>query len=772
VSAFNRSIVASAFLAAGSLAVPMEADDGDDHARLQAWQAHEAMKDGSPFRKLRWQFLGPTNISGRVTDVAVATPRGDTYRIFAATASGGLWRTDNDGTSWDPVLEHAPSTSVGDVTIAPSDQDIVWVGLGESNIFRSSMAGAGVMKSTDGGETWEHKGLTDTHTIPRIVIHPENPDVLYVASSGHEWTDNDERGVYKSTDGGETWDHILFVNDRTGVIDLVMDPEDPSTLYAATWQRIRRHWNDPRNEPGYGESGIYKTTDGGANWTRLSEGLPDPAVTGRIGLDVARSNPNVVYAYLDSYEAMDAQGGRDSYGRANDSVSRGAEIYRSDDKGATWTRTSETRIARRIGSTYGWVFGQIRVDPTDEDRIYVMGVQLYVSEDAGATFRTLRGMHVDHHAMWIDPTNPDYIVNGNDGGVAITHDGGRNWRLTYDTMPVVQFYNVAFDMDDPFHIYGSIQDHGSRRARVDFRRGRRIRPMEWENAPGGEGSSHAIDPTNPSTVYSAGFYGSISRTDLATGERIRTMPVGTDDDELRGQWIAPFIISPHNPRIVYLGLNHLYRSLDRDDFQKISPDLTHNDPDKMGDIPYQTITAISESPKKFGKIYAGTDDGRLHVTNDGGATWTDITAGLAEDRWISRVIASAYDEHTVFVAQNGKRNDDFQVYLFKSTDSGATWTDISANIPDAPVNVIREDPKGRKILYVGTDLGMYVSVDGGGSWHSLAGNLPTTFVHDIAIHPRDSVAVIATHGRGMWALDVAAIRFAAFFGPAELVKQE
>lgn len=775
------AVLAAACLACHALAATPPSGQTDPDTRLLWYEQHVAMKDESIFAKLPWHFLGPTNISGRITDVAVTSPRGSSYTIYAAAASGGVWKTVNEGTTWEPVFEHGPSMSVGDVTIAPSDQDIVWIGLGEANIFRSSMAGAGVFKSTDGGETWEHKGLAGTHTIPRIVIHPTDPDIVYVASSGHEWTTNPQRGVYKTTDGGETWAKILFIDEMTGVIDLVMDPADSATLYAATWQRIRRRWNDPRVEPGYGESGIYKTTDSGATWKRLTDGLPAPEHTGRVGIDVCRTKPNVVYAFIDNYElAGEAyEDEEDSYGRPKGGMIKGATVYRSDDRGQTWRQVSVTDdYTKRISSTYGWVFGQIRVDPNDEDTIYVMGIALNVSYDGGKTFEAIWGMHGDHHALWIDPDNSEYMVNGNDGGVAITYDKGANWRTFYDNLPVVQFYNVAYDMEEPFHVYGSIQDHGSRRGVVDNIRQqenrrrwrRRSTAVEWEYAPGGEGSSHAIDPTDPDTVYSAGFYGNISRTDLASDDRVRIKPRAADGEEpLRGQWVAPFIISPHNPRIVYLGLNHLYRALDRDNFARISPDLTHNDPDKMGDIPYQTIFAISESPVKFGLVYAGTDDGRAHVTRDGGETWTEITEGLAEDRWISRIAASAFDEGTVYLAQNGKRNDDFAAYLFKSTDCGESWVDITANIPCGPINVVREDPHYPSILYVGTDLGVYVSINGGRHWHVLANNLPTTFVHDLIIHPRDDIMVIATHGRGMWAMDVrpihAVVKF--LFGDAE-----
>lgn len=736
----------------------------DPGLRLQWYQEHVAMRETSLFKNLAWQFLGPINISGRMTDTAVVVPKGKHYTIYVAGASGGVWKTDNEGTTWEPIFEHAQSTSIGDIAIAPSNRDIIWVGTGEANIFRSSQAGAGIYKSTDAGKTWKHMGLIDTNTISRIVIHPKNPDILYVAASGHEWTDNTERGVYKTTDGGETWDKVLYIDEKTAANDLVMDPSDSNTLYASTWQRIRNKWNDPRNEADYSGSGIYKTTDAGKTWNPINNGLPPAKYRGRIGIDLCLTKPNVLYAFVDNYEVFGEfdENETDSYGRPKGGMIKGAAVFRSDNGGANWKQVSQNNdYMRGLSATYGWVFGQMRVDPNDENKIYVMGLALNVSEDGGKTFRRLPGMHGDHHGLWIDPENSDYLVNVNDGGVAITYDGGKNWRTFYDNLPLVQFFNVMHDMDTPFHVYGSIQDHGSYRGVVDLSRGRsNIPAVKWESAPGGEGSSHAIDPTDSNIVYSAGFYGIISRTDLGAGKSKNIMPKpGKGEPKLRGQWVAPFIISPHNPRIIYHGMNILYRSMDRgDSWEQISPDLTYNDPKKSGDIPFQTIFAISESPLKFGLIYAGTDDGRVHVTKDGGATWKEIIKGLPHEKWVSRLAASAFDLGTVYMSQNGKRDDDFAAYLWKSTDFGETWQDISANIPCGPVNVIREDPKNKDVLYVGTDFGAYVTISGGKHWCALPKNLPTTYVQDMVIHPRDSILVAATHGRGMWAIDMSHIQ--------------
>jgi photosystem II stability/assembly factor-like uncharacterized protein len=752
-------------LAGQGLTAPLGPTATDPQLRLKSFDQHQAMAQSSPFKSYKWQFLGPTNISGRVTDVAVATPRGKSYTMFVGTATGGVWKTDNEGVTWAPVFDQGVTSSIGDVTIAPSNPSLIWIGTGEANIFRSSNAGAGVFKSTDGGQTWRHMGLAGTLTIARIVIHPTDPDTVYVAASGHEWTDDKERGVFKTTDGGATWQKVLYVNPRTGAIDLVIDPSNPNVLYASTWQRIRRKWNDPRNEADYNASGIYKSTDAGQTWTPINEGLPAPQFRGRIGIDIARSSPSVIYAFVDNYgiARQGKPGELDSYGRPRAAVIKGAEVYRSDDAGRAWRKVSESNdVMERLAGTYGWVFAQIRVDPTDENTIYVMGLGLNVSKDGGKTFRSLGGMHGDLHALWIDPDNPNYLVNGNDGGVVISYDQGKTWREFLDNLPAVQFFNVSYDMETPFHVYGSIQDHGSRRAVVDLGQGRdRIPAQAFQNAPGGEGSRHAIDPGRPNLVYSAGFYHNISRTDLSKLDaRNRplatsiTPKVGPADGYLRGQWLSPILLSVHNPDVVYFGGQYVFRSWNRgDSWEKISGDLSYDDPKQQGDIPYQTVFALSESPMRFGLLYAGTDDGRLHVTKDGGKTWVEITKGLQPKRWMSKAVASAFDEGTVYVAQNGKRDDDVTPYLWKSTDFGATWKSLVANIPIGPINVITEDPTDARILYVGTDVGIYASVDGGVIWNVLGGNLPSTYVHDIVVHPRDKVIVAATHGRGMWVMD-------------------
>jgi photosystem II stability/assembly factor-like uncharacterized protein len=752
--------------AVGPAPLSAQADRVTASERLEAFTQHREMTSTSRFRTLPWQHLGPTNISGRVTDVAVAEPKGATYTMYVAAASGGLWKTENEGLTWTPIFDEQVTTSIGDVALAPSNQEIVWVGTGEANIFRSSHAGAGVYKSTDGGESWTQMGLTETQTIGRVVVHPTNPDIVWVAASGQEYRDNPERGVYKTTDGGVSWRKVLYVDEMTGAVDLVIHPTDPNTLYAATWQRRRAKFNDPRNEPAFSGSddhftgsGVWKTTDGGESWTPVNEGLPAARYRGRIGIDIARSRPETVYAFVDDYEiAREAdEGASDAYGRPRGGVIRGATIFRSDDGGARWRRTSEqSQYMEGLGGSYGWVFGQMRVDPKDPEKIYVMGLALNVSYDAGKSFERLSGMHGDHHGLYIDPNNPDYLVNNNDGGAYVSYDGGDNWRF-FGALPLVQFFNVNYDMGSPFQVYGSVQDHGSFRGVVDLSRGRHSIPeVAFANAPGGEGSHHAIDPRDPNIVYSAGFYGTLSRTNIATGESTSIVPRPAQGElPFRGQWLAHFILSPHDPNTIYHGMNYVFRSRDRGDhWERISPDLSHNDPDRLGDIPFQTIVALSESPITEGLLYAGTDDGRVWVTRDGGGDWTEISEGLHPDRFTSEVVASAYDEATVFVTQNGRRSDDFAPYVWRSTDYGQTWESLADGIPVGPVNIIREDPRNENLLYLGNDVGVYVSLDRGVTWQTLGGELPSTFVHDLVIHPRDDILVAATHGRGMFAFDV------------------
>jgi photosystem II stability/assembly factor-like uncharacterized protein len=739
----------------------------------RAYDTYQSQRKASPYQALNWSYVGPTNISGRSTDAAVADANGR-RSIYVAYATSGVWKTDDNGATWKAVFEHMPSTSIGDVAVAPSNPSVVWVGTGEANIFRASMPGVGVYKSTDAGQTWQHMGLTDTQTISRIIVHPADPNIVYVAATGHEWTDNEMRGVFKTTDGGKTWSKIYYKSPRTGAIDLVMDPKDPNTLYAAMWQRIRRKWSDPRVEPGYSEGGVVKTTDGGRTWSDASQGLPAPQYRGRIGIDISRSNPQVLYAFVDNYEIgrVPPPGSRDAYGRPmpqGQGFIKGADIYRSDDAGKTWKQTSRFNQATNNylddhSGTYGWVFGQIRVDPANPDTIYALGLGMNVSRDAGKTFHTIGGTHGDHHGLWIDPLDPSVLYSNNDGGFYMSSNAGQTWRFAV-AAGGSQFYNIEVDTSSPAWAYGSIQDIGSRRGRIDVSKGvDAVPPVAFQNAPGGEGSNHAVDPDNPNIVYSHGFYGNFSRTDLSAGTRGSATPIQPTepDAELRAQWMAPFIISPHDHSIVFAGYQFLFRSTTRGDkWEKISGDLTDNAKAQMGEnpsaIPYQTIVALAESPKKKDLLYVGTDDGRLHTTIDGGKEWTELTSKLPVRRWISRVVPSMHADGTVYVTQRGREDDDFATYIYKSTDFGKTFTSITNNIPGAPVNVVREDPRYPNVIYAGTDFGVFVSTDGGAKWDVLGGNLPSVQVSDLQFQKRDNIIVISTYGRGIWVFDASKI---------------
>ena len=780
-----------------------QSSKGDLNSHLAAWDAHQRLAAASPYKAASWSFIGPTNISGRMPDVAVAD-HGTSRRLYAGSCCGGVWKSDDLGETWQVVFDQAATTSTGALAVAPSNPDIVWIGTGESNILRSSYAGVGVYKSTDNAKTWTHMGLTDTGTIGRIVVHPTNPDVLYVASAGREWTENETRGVFKTTDGGKTWAKVLYISQKTGVNDIAMDPSDPNTLYASAWERQRRFWADPRVEAGFNESGLFKTTDAGKTWTRLTNGLPAADVFGRTGIAIAKSNPKVVYAFVDNYE-IDAKapaGARDPSGRGGQGgVIKGNEVYRSDDKGATWKLASAQDEAQRtfmrgMGGTYAWVFANIRVDPTDENKVYVLGLNVSMSTDGGKTFGSIlpppppsaagapgggRGATGspggDNHAYWIDPKDPKFMVSGNDSGFRVTTDGGRNWK--HGQIPTSTWFDINYDMDTPFHVIGSVQDHGSYRLTVDLSKGREnLTPVATDPTArdiGGEYCTHLIDPTNSNIVYSD----KVTRTDLSipapargggggagggrgaappTGpQRTKNVrpPTGPGDDPLRMQVLAPLLMSPFDSNTIYFGAQYLFRSRDRGDtWEKLTGDMTGNDKKQIGEIPYQDIISISESPKKKGLLYIGTDDGLLHVSMDDGKTWTELTSRLPQRQWVAKVLASQYDEATVYLAQQGRYTDDFSVHLYKSTDYGKTWKSIAGNLPGGPINMIHEDPVKANVLYAANDFGVYVSTNGGQKWDVIGSNLPSVNVMDFIVHPRDHVLVAATHGRGVWVVDV------------------
>jgi photosystem II stability/assembly factor-like uncharacterized protein len=786
----TRFALAATALVVATTAAPSSIES--THARATGAVAAAAL-DSVLLKTYKWRSIGPDR-GGR--SIAATGVKGRPKEAYFGAVGGGLWKTTDGGASWVPVTDgQVKSASVGAVAVSESNPDVVYIGMGESCIRGNIMAGDGVYKSTDAGKTWTHIGFDGggKQNISKIRVHPTNPDIVWVAVFGYHGAPNDERGVFKTTDGGRTWKRIFYRSPQTGAIDLVMDPANPNTLYASMWQRVRRKWSDPRVEPGYNEGGIWKTTDGGNSWAEVNTGLPAAQFRGRIGIDISRSTPSVLYAFVDNYEPgrPAREGERDAYSRPiQEPRIKAAEVYRTDDKGATWKKASDSNeFMSGHSGTYGWVFGQIRVDPKDDKTIYSMGLGLNVSRDGGKTFTPLKGMHGDHHGLWIDPANSSILYNANDGGFYSSTDAGATWKFAVSAGGA-QFYNVTLDDSTPAWAYGSIQDIGSRRGKVDVTAGRdKIPAVEWANAPGGEGSYQAIDPENPNIVYSHGFYGNFTRTDLSIpapqrgrgagagegragtaaqgGGRSgpqRSTPIRPPEDNLRAQWMAPILVSPHSASTIYAGFQYVFRSTDRGAaWEKISADLSDNDPARMlrrssSEIPYQTVSALAESPRKRGLLYAGTDDGRLHVTMDDGKQWSELTAGLRFRKWISRVVPSQHAEGTVYITQRGREDDDFAPYIYKSSDYGKTLTSIVNNIPAGPVNVIREDPTDPNILYAGTDFGAFITVDGGRRWQVLGANLPSVQVSDLQVQPRDHVIVISTYGRGMWAMDATKVR--------------
>ncbi|UCE41436.1 MAG: hypothetical protein JSV17_00125 [Candidatus Aminicenantes bacterium] len=746
----------------GSFSLVLAQDNATSvEERMNAWEHHCKLKEESPFKDLKWRVVGPEFCGGRIE--AIACHPDEPYTVYVGAGSGNLWKTKNNGTTWEPIFENESTFAIGCVTIAPSDPDIVWVGTGEVLMARSSYAGTGVFKSTDAGKTWQNMGLYDSHHVPQIVIDPENPDVVYVAALGHNYGYNEERGVYKTMDGGKTWEKVLYISEKAGIVEIVMDPSDNKTLYAAAWERDRKAWDNVICGEG---SGLYKTTDAGRTWQRLTEGLPIGENVGRFGLAIAPSNPNVVYALLDNHEPP-PEGKRRR---------RRGEVYRSDDKGKTWRKMHEDGVPTAIG----YDFCLVRVAPDNQDEIFVLGNKLLHSTDGGKTYEEagetivhvlshdIRVNHLDMHAMWIDPKNPDRLILGNDGGVYMSYDRGGTW-LHLNNFPIGEFYAVWVDMDEPYNIYGGTQDNaalfGPSTHNVEDRLTKYGVEDPWKHVyldrwGGGDSYFTYRDPVDHDIIYYEHQFGVLRRKSMKTGETKDIMPKAKEDEpRLRYNWMTPYFISKYDPSTLYYAAHKVFKSPNRgDSWTCISPDLTTNPgPERQGDVPYGTITMLSESPFQQGLIYAGTDDGNVQVTRDDGKTWALVRYGLPA-KWVSRVIASQHELGTVYVTLTGYREDDFEKYVYMSEDFGKTWKSISGNLPSEGINVIREDPRDKNILYVGTELGVYVTLDGGGAWHSLCNHLPTTPVHDLVIHPREYELVIATHGRSFFILDVNSIK--------------
>jgi len=694
-------------------------------------------------KQLKWRSVGPANMGGRVADFGVDPKK--PYTFFVAMGTGGLLKTADNGTSFSGVFEHEAVASTGAVAVAPSDSKIVWLGTGEPNGRNSSSWGNGVYKSVDSGATWANTGLRNTQDIARIVVDPADANTVYVAALGHLWGANKERGIFKTTDGGKTWTHALQLDENTGAIDLVMDAQDHNTLYAAMYARRRTPYSFAS---GGSTGGIFKTTDGGRTWKKLTNGLP--AATGRIGLDVYRKNPSVVYAVIES----DIGGGSSLF----DIKSKSGGVFRSDDKGETWQRMNDL-------TPRSFYFSQIRVDPNDDKRIYVLGFGLHISDDGGKTFRGngAKDIHGDLHAMWIDPANSDHVLLGTDGGIYTSYNRTDAWDHI-NNFALGEFYRVTVDMDRPYKIAGGLQDNFSWLGPSQTRSRDGITNADWMSLGGGDGMYCAIDPTNSSIVYSESQNGTLTRTNIKTGERKYLQPQAKEGQPaFRFNWTTPFWISHFDPATLYVGGNHLFKLTKRgDEWESISPDLTTQDAAKIlttgsGAEAYGTIYTLSESPVTRGVIWAGTDDGKVWLTRNEGKEWTDLTANFPKESkgfWISRIEASRADEGTAYAAIDGHRNDVYRPFLFMTTDYGKTWRSIVANLPqNAPVKVMREDPFNKNLLFAGTEFGFYISFDRGGQWRKFMPGLPTVAVDDIVVHPRERDLVIGTHGRSVYVLD-------------------
>jgi photosystem II stability/assembly factor-like uncharacterized protein len=720
--------------------------------------------------------IGPFRTGSWVTAIAVPeAPKHDhLYTIWVGQRSGGVWKTTNGGVSWDPVFDSAGVAAIGDIAIAPSDSRIVWVGTGDQANARSSYSGRGLFKTTDGGATWQAMGLPDSHHIARILIDPADPNRVYVAAMGHLFSRNEERGVFRTTDGGETWSNVLYLDDRIGAIDLVIDRRSPSVLYAAMYDKERMPWRLIESGPG---TGIYKSVDGGDSWKKLGGGLPAGQL-GRIGLDIFQKNPNILYALIENQNAptKPVANGRGATAQASRGGSQsivGNELYRTDDSGTTWRRTSTINVA---GGKAPYSFNHLRIDPANDQRVIVTSDSMTVTEDGGKTWDDqkvwpngfVRRAFGDFRTMWFDPDDPLRILLGSDGGLQFSFDGGH----TSDYFPNIragEAYSIGVDMDDPYHVYAGFQDHDSWKGPVNGRWGV-ITLEDWVTVGPGDGMYNVVDPTDSRWVYNTREMNQLGRMDQRTGIRtdIRPPPPTNADaaTRLRYNWIAPIALSPHDPSTLYAAAQVLFRSKDRGDhWETISPDLTTNDADKIGytTTPFCTISSISESPITAGVIWVGTDDGKVQLTRDAGGQWSDLTpalvaAGAPIDRWVSRVFASPYDAATAFVAKNGFRNDDFTPYLYKTTDFGRTWRSLSANLPSAPINVVVQDRKNPALLFVGNDLGAFASIDDGAHWVRFTGGFPTVAVHDLMVHPREQDLVLATYGRALWNGDIAPLQ--------------
>jgi photosystem II stability/assembly factor-like uncharacterized protein len=783
--------------------------------RLNSFEIRKSLSKQSLVKNLEFRNVGPTVMSGRVVDID-ANPDNPT-EFYVAYASGGLWKTINNGQSFEPLFDHESVMTIGDIAVDWKN-NIIWLGSGENNASRSSYSGDGIYKSTDGGKSWANVGLHDSHHIGRIMLHPSDPNQVWIAAAGHLYSSNEERGVFKTNDGGKSWKKTLYINDQTSAIDLKIDNSNPSILYASMWRKARKAWNF--QEAGE-ESGIFKSLDGGETWSRIStseSGFPQGKGNGRIGLALYPGNTNIIYAIMDNQakrsdekveepigqkldkkkmsaigkeeflnldnqllnEYLDEEDFPEKYtattlkesvkqGKINvrdvflythndnddlfDIKIKGAEVYKSVDAGKTWTKTHEKNLDG-LYYTYGYYFGQIWVAPSNPEKVVIVGVPVVKSENGGKTFENIEreNVHSDHHALWINPKNENHYILGNDGGINITYDNGKTW-FKANSLPVGQFYAVTYDMEKPYNVYGGLQDNGvwtgPSTNNFDFNYGIFDEGDGFKFLLGGDGMQVQVDHRDNNTVYSGFQFGNYFRINKATGEKkYLEIPREIGEEQFRFNWESPIHLSKHNQDILYFGSHKFHRSLDKgDSFKTLSGDLTRGK--KEGNVPFGTLSTIEESPLKFGLIYVGSDDGLVHVSKDGGYNWEKIAdkPGL----WVSSVIPSSHKESRVYVTFNGYREDNFASHLMVSNDYGKSWEVIGKDLPIEPINVMREDPVNEKLIYVGTDHGLYISTDGGASFFCANNKtLPNVAIHDLQIHPRENELILGTHGRSIF----------------------
>ncbi|HYC84531.1 MAG TPA: glycosyl hydrolase [Chryseosolibacter sp.] len=805
----------------------LRAQDGSAQASsdlIRSYQQRNAMASSSLMRSYPVRNVGPTIQGGRIVDIDVnlRNPK----EFYVGYASGGIFRTVNNGITFEPVFDHNDALGIGDFALSQSDPAILYVGTGEKNSSRSSYAGSGVYRTGDGGKSWTHCGLSESHHISRVLIHPGDNNTVWVAVIGSLYTNSPDRGVYKTTDGGKSWRKTLFVNDSTGVIDLVINPANPDQLFAASWERTRKAWHFKGNGAG---SAIYRSDDGGQTWKISSNGFPTGKDVGRIGLDISPAKPNIIYAILDNQQEVEDKKeektgdklriedfrtmstetflklddkklddflkdngfpkkytaeivkrevrenkyspkaigdyfGSDANANLFRTKIRGAELYRSEDSGQSWKKMNSYDLDG-VFYTYGYYFAEMEVAPDNADLLYIYGVPLLKSRDGGATWHridTLEGVndiHVDHHVLWVDPNDSRHLLLGNDGGLYQSYDEGANW-MHINNMSVGQFYTVNVDMETPYNVYGGLQDNGVLKGSS---KSIPNQTRHWEPIFGGDGMCAAPDPRNSKLVYTGFQFGNYYRLELDKGKTTKITPQhNIGETPLRWNWRTPLFLSKHNPDIVYTAANKVFRSMSRgENWEVISADLTTNRP--PGNVPFSTISALAESPLKFGLLYAGTDDGNVWVSKDGGGQWTPISAGLPAKKWVSYISPSPDNDATVFIALNGYRDDDFKTYLFMSTDYGSTWTSVKGNLPESVANVVIQDPMQPSILYCGLDNGTYVSLDRGATWH-LFNNMLNVPSYDMIVHPRENELVVATHGRSIFVADIKPLQSVAKAG--------